>query len=114
MKSLLHDAAWLPPAFDPVHGPNTLWKSIAHAVPSVAAHPFRGFSSLLGPGWAGALAVEVMAATLQHPLRAAAPAAANDPLAADSDALPLGPAPHMIRGRLGGGVQQARDMCEGA
>ena len=52
-----------------------------------------------------------MAATLQHPLRAAAPAAADDPLAADSDALPLGPAPHMIRGRLGGGVQQARDTC---
>ena len=63
------------------------------------------------PAFAGALAVEVMAATLQHPLCAAAPAAADDPLAADSDALPLGPAPHMIRGRLGGGVQQARDMC---
>ena len=57
---------------------------------------------------AGALAVEVMAATLQHPRRAGAPAAALDPRAADSDALPLGPAPHMIRGRLGGGVQQAR------
>lgn len=56
---------------------------------------------------AGALAVEIMAATLQHPQRAGAPAAALDPRAADSDALPLGPAPHMIRGRLGGGVQQA-------
>ncbi len=52
-----------------------------------------------------------MAAALQHPLRAGAPAAGADPLAADTDALPLGPVPHMVRGRLGGGMQQARPVA---
>ena len=58
---------------------------------------------------AGALAAELMAAVLQHPLGAAAPAAgsaASRSLAAAHD-LPLGEAPHMIRGQLGGFSQ----MC---
>ena len=52
---------------------------------------------------AGALAAELMAAVLQHPLGAAAPAAgsaASRGLAAAHE-LPLGEAPHMIRGQLG-------------
>ena len=58
---------------------------------------------------AGALAAELMAAVLQHPLGAAAPAAgsaASRSLAAAHD-LPLGEVPHMIRGQLGGFSQ----MC---
>ncbi len=58
---------------------------------------------------AGALASELMAAVLQHPLGAAAPpagSAASQALAAAHE-LPLGEAPHMIRGQLGGFSQ----MC---
>ncbi|PRW33020.1 ubiquitin-like modifier-activating enzyme ATG7 isoform X1 [Chlorella sorokiniana] len=58
---------------------------------------------------AGALAAELMAAVLQHPLGAAAPAAgspASRALAAAHE-LPLGEAPHMVRGQLGGFSQ----MC---
>ena len=53
---------------------------------------------------AGALASELMAAVLQHPLGAAAPpagSAASQALAGAHE-LPLGEAPHMIRGQLGG------------
>lgn len=58
---------------------------------------------------AGALAAELMAAVLQHPLGTAAPpagSAASQALAAAHE-LPLGEAPHMIRGQLGGFSQ----MC---
>jgi ubiquitin-like modifier-activating enzyme ATG7 len=59
---------------------------------------------------AGALAVEVMTAVLQHPLKAAAPAphagtgsssssSSRSSLASEG---PLGPVPHMIRGQLSG------------
>ena len=52
---------------------------------------------------ASALAVELAAAVLTHPAGAGAPPGEADPLA---PALPLGPAPHMLRGRLGGGFSQ--------
>ncbi|KAK9814486.1 hypothetical protein WJX72_006655 [[Myrmecia] bisecta] len=58
-------------------------------------------------GIAGALAVELMTATLQHPAGAAAPPPAADPLAGNVEALPLGAVPHMVRGQLGGFAQ----MC---
>lgn len=55
---------------------------------------------------AGAVAVELMACTLQHPLGINAPAAiAGEQV--NHDELPLGPAPHMIRGQLSGFTQ----MC---
>jgi ubiquitin-like modifier-activating enzyme ATG7 len=65
---------------------------------------------------AGSLAVELMAAVLQHPAGAAAPAAGAPAAAAaaqaataagEGEAAPLGDAPHMIRGQLGGFSQ----MC---
>ncbi|KAL4857490.1 Ubiquitin-like modifier-activating enzyme ATG7 [Chlorella vulgaris] len=65
---------------------------------------------------AGSLAVELMAAVLQHPAGAAAPAAGTPAAAAaaqaataagEGEAAPLGDAPHMIRGQLGGFSQ----MC---
>jgi len=52
---------------------------------------------------ASALAVELAAAVLAHPAGPAAPPPADDALASS---LPLGPAPHMLRGRLGGGFSQ--------
>lgn len=58
---------------------------------------------------AGALAAELLAAVVAHPLGAAAPAAgsqASRHLSAEHE-LPLGEVPHMIRGQLGGFSQ----MC---
>lgn len=53
---------------------------------------------------AGALAVELLAALLQHPLRghAPAPSAAAGASAAAASGGALGPVPHMIRGQLSG------------
>ena len=58
---------------------------------------------------AGALAVELMAAVLQHPAGAGAPAAgsAASRAAAAAHELPLGEPPHMVRGQLAGFSQ----MC---
>ena len=50
---------------------------------------------------AASLAVEVAAAALVHPRGAAAPPPGVHP--ADDAAAPLGPVPHQLRGRLGGG-----------
>ena len=57
-------------------------------------------------GNAGAVAVELMACTLQHPLGINAPAAVAGERV-DHEELPLGPVPHMIRGQLSGFTQ----MC---
>jgi hypothetical protein len=48
---------------------------------------------------AGSLAVEVCCGVIQHPQGVHAPAACHDAAASSgsSDALPLGPVPHMIR-----------------
>ncbi len=53
---------------------------------------------------ASALAVELLAAMLQHPLGVAAPAASGADSGGDlaAEQLPLGGVPHMIRGRLSG------------
>ncbi|EFN52000.1 hypothetical protein CHLNCDRAFT_37099 [Chlorella variabilis] len=61
---------------------------------------------------AGSLAAELMAAVVQQPAGAGAPAAGSPPAAAQQaaaggEAPPLGHAPHMIRGQLGGFTQ----MC---
>ncbi|GAB4815334.1 hypothetical protein N2152v2_002380 [Parachlorella kessleri] len=58
---------------------------------------------------AGALAVELMAATLAHPMGLYAPAAGTPASSqvAEQHELPLGEVPHMIRGQLGGFSQ----MC---
>jgi ubiquitin-like modifier-activating enzyme ATG7 len=50
---------------------------------------------------AGALAVELMAAVLQHPLRGHAPAPGSSSSSSDADGA-LGPVPHMIRGQMFG------------
>ena len=55
---------------------------------------------------AGAIAVELMAATLQHPLGIDAPAAVAGEHV-NHEELPLGPVPHMVRGQLSGFSQ----MC---
>ncbi|KAL3133750.1 Ubiquitin-like modifier-activating enzyme ATG7, variant 2 [Trebouxia sp. C0010 RCD-2024] len=55
---------------------------------------------------AGAVAVELMACTLQHPLGINAPAAVAGERV-NHEELPLGPVPHMIRGQLSGFTQ----MC---
>ena len=55
---------------------------------------------------AGAVAVELMAATLQHPLGMHAPAAVAGEHV-NHEELPLGPVPHMVRGQLSGFSQ----MC---
>jgi ubiquitin-like modifier-activating enzyme ATG7 len=55
---------------------------------------------------AGALAVELVAALLQHPLKAAAPASTS---AADGAA--LGAVPHMVRGQLSAFRQVRGAMC---
>ncbi|KAL0033968.1 hypothetical protein WJX79_000179 [Trebouxia sp. C0005] len=55
---------------------------------------------------AGATAVELMAATLQHPLGIDAPAAVAGEHV-NHEELPLGPVPHMVRGQLSGFSQ----MC---
>jgi ubiquitin-like modifier-activating enzyme ATG7 len=69
---------------------------------------------------AGALAVELMAALLQHPLRGAAPAPGGDASSSSSSgsgaAGALGPVPHMVRGQLSGFSQtcmvgQAFSQC---
>lgn len=65
---------------------------------------------------AGSLAVEMMAALLQHPLRGAAPAPGGDGGSSGSGAGTLGPVPHMIRGQLSGFSQtcmvgQAFSQC---
>lgn len=54
----------------------------------------------------GAVAVELMACTLQHPLGINAPAAVAGEHV-NHEELPLGPVPHMIRGQLSGFTQ----MC---
>ncbi len=56
--------------------------------------------------FAGAIAVELMAATLQHPLGIDAPAAVAGEHV-NQEELPLGPVPHMVRGQLSGFSQ----MC---
>eukprot|EP00882_Tetradesmus_deserticola_P015848 GHRQ01016898.1.p1 GENE.GHRQ01016898.1~~GHRQ01016898.1.p1 ORF type:complete len:260 (-),score=105.96 GHRQ01016898.1:574-1353(-) len=63
---------------------------------------------------AGALAVELMAALLQHPLRGCAPAASSSSSGGVDGA--LGPVPHMIRGQMSGFTQtcmvgQAFSQC---
>jgi ubiquitin-like modifier-activating enzyme ATG7 len=71
---------------------------------------------------AGSLAVELMAALLQHPLRGHAPALGSSPAAAaaagagPAAAGALGPVPHMVRGQLSGFSQtcmvgQAFSQC---
>ena len=52
---------------------------------------------------AGALAVEMMAAVLQHPDGVAAPSGSSLPAGSTNtlEALPLGHPPHMLRGQLG-------------
>lgn len=60
---------------------------------------------------AGALAAELMAAVVAHPLGVAAPAAGTPCSRALLEAgmdLPLGEVPHMIRGSLGGFSQVRR------
>lgn len=55
---------------------------------------------------AGALAVELMAAVLQHPEGARAPAASAQSSPESAASSPLGSAPHRIQGRLSGGFVQ--------
>jgi ubiquitin-like modifier-activating enzyme ATG7 len=102
-----------PPPEDPVHGaapprlgcyfcndvvaPTNSMRDRAMDQQCTVARP--GLSSI-----AGAAAVELMAAVLQHPRGVDAPAAgtAGEGLDEGDEALPLGAPPHMVRGQLSG------------